>query len=158
VQPARLVAGLARVVVGLGVEIFEGTRVSSITPGCVWTDRGVVEARVVVRATEGFTARLAGQRRTWLPMNSSMIVTSPLPERVWRDVGWAGREVLGDAATPTSTRSAPPTTASPSVVAACRTGSAPATTLTARPAAPGSPRRTSPVARSPTSSSTARPS
>jgi glycine/D-amino acid oxidase-like deaminating enzyme len=98
VQPARLVAGLARVVAGLGVEIFEGTRVSSITPGCAWTDRGVVEARVVVRATEGFTARLAGQRRTWLPMNSSMIVTAPLPERVWRDVGWAGREVLGDAA------------------------------------------------------------
>jgi glycine/D-amino acid oxidase-like deaminating enzyme len=98
VQPAKLVVGLARAVTELGVEIFEGTCVTSIAPGCVGTDRGAVEARFVVRATEGFTARLAGERRTWLPMNSSMVVTAPLPDDVWRSVGWADREVLGDAA------------------------------------------------------------
>jgi glycine/D-amino acid oxidase-like deaminating enzyme len=98
VQPARLVAGLARAVEARGVSIFEDTRVTALEPGAVRTDRGAVTARVVVRATEGFTARLPGERRTWLPMNSSLIVTAPLLASVWAEIGWAGREVLGDAA------------------------------------------------------------
>jgi glycine/D-amino acid oxidase-like deaminating enzyme len=98
VHPARLVAGLARAAEARGVEIFEDTRVTALRPGGVETSRGSVTARHVVRATEGFTARLPGERRTWLPMNSSMIVTAPLPAGAWADIGWAGREVLGDAA------------------------------------------------------------
>ena len=98
VQPARLVAGLAAAAEARGVRIHEGTRATALTPGCVETDRGPVRARFVVRATEGFTARLPGERRTWLPMNSSLIVTEPLPAPVWDRIGWAGREVLGDAA------------------------------------------------------------
>ncbi len=98
VHPARLVAGLARAAEARGVEIFEDTRVTALRPGGVETARGSITARRVVRATEGFTARLPGERRTWLPMNSSMIVTAPLPAGSWADIGWAGREVLGDAA------------------------------------------------------------
>jgi glycine/D-amino acid oxidase-like deaminating enzyme len=52
----------------------------------------------VLRCTEGFTASLKGQRRTWLPMNSSMIATEPLPPEVWETIGWEGRETLGDMA------------------------------------------------------------
>ncbi len=98
VQPARLVAGLARAAQARGVEIVEDTTVTALRPGRVETDRGPVTARFVVRATEGFTAGLPGERRTWLPMNSSLIVTAPLPAPVWADIGWEGREVLGDAA------------------------------------------------------------
>ena len=47
---------------------------------------------IVLRATEGFTARMPGLRRRWLPMNSSMIATDPLPEDVWASIGWEGRE------------------------------------------------------------------
>ena len=67
-------------------------------PGASRPPAAAITARRVVRATEGFTARLPGERRTWLPMNSSMIVTAPLPAGSWADIGWAGREVLGDAA------------------------------------------------------------
>jgi glycine/D-amino acid oxidase-like deaminating enzyme len=59
---------------------------------------GDVTARFVLRATEGFTARLPGQRRTLLPMNSSMIVTEPLSEAAWQEIGWDGREAIGDSA------------------------------------------------------------
>jgi glycine/D-amino acid oxidase-like deaminating enzyme len=31
-------------------------------------------------------------------MNSSMIITEPLPAPSWEEIGWAGREVLSDAA------------------------------------------------------------
>ncbi len=96
VHPAKLVVGLAAAVERLGVTIDEETTVSRIEPGRAVTDRGTVRATHVLRATEGFTAGLAGQHRTWLPMNSSMVVTAPLPAAVWDEIGWADAATLGD--------------------------------------------------------------
>jgi len=96
IQPARLASGLARVVEAAGVQIFENTTVTEILPHLVRTDRGDVKADFIVRATEGFTANLKGLHRTWLPMNSSLIVTEPLSAETWQTIGWEGREVLGD--------------------------------------------------------------
>ena len=98
VLPAALAAGLAAAVTASGVELFEGTPVTSIEPGRARTPTGTVRAAHVLRCTEGFTARLPGQRRTLLPMNSSMIVTEPLSDAVWESIGWAGSETLGDEA------------------------------------------------------------
>ncbi len=98
IHPAKLVAGLAATVERLGVAIHEGTTVREIVPGRAISDRGTVHARHVLRATEGFTADLRGEHRTWLPMNSSMIATAPLPAAVWDEIGWTGRETLGDLA------------------------------------------------------------
>jgi glycine/D-amino acid oxidase-like deaminating enzyme len=104
IQPAKLARGLARVVAGLGVEIFEQTPVTSISPrtgsspATATTPYGTVSADYVIRATEGFTGELAGHHRDWLPMNSSMIATTPLPAEVWERIGWAGSELLGDMA------------------------------------------------------------
>jgi glycine/D-amino acid oxidase-like deaminating enzyme len=104
VQPAKLVTGLARVVEDLGVAVFEGTAVEEIRPRqgasrpAVVTEHGTVYADHVVRATEGFTSSLRGQRRDWQPVNSSMIVTEPVPAQLWEKIGWEGRELLGDTA------------------------------------------------------------
>jgi glycine/D-amino acid oxidase-like deaminating enzyme len=97
-QPARLVRGLADVVERMGVALYEDTPVRDIAAGSVTTDHGVVRAQYVLRATEGFTASLPGRRREWLPMNSAMVVTDPLPDHVWAGIGWAGMETLGDMA------------------------------------------------------------
>jgi len=96
VQPAKLVQGLARVVEGMGVTIYEQTAVTGIEHRRAVTDRGAVRAPVILRCLEGFTATMPGQRREWLPMNSSMVVTEPLSESVRADVGWNGAELLGD--------------------------------------------------------------
>ena len=98
VQPAKLVRGLADVCQRLGVTIYEQTPVTTISPGRAETPLGVVRAPIVLRATEGFTARIRGLRRRWLPMNSAMIATDPMPESLWRTIGWEGRETLGDLA------------------------------------------------------------
>lgn len=98
VQPAKLVQGLASVVCRLGVPIYEQTTVLSMEKGKVTTDRGIVRAEKIVRATEGFTAGIAGNERLWLPLNSAIVVTEPLPDELWDKIGWAGYEVLGDAA------------------------------------------------------------
>jgi glycine/D-amino acid oxidase-like deaminating enzyme len=98
IQPADLVAGLADAVARSGVRLHEGTPVTSIAPGLARTPAGDVRAPFVLRCTEGFTADLPGQRRTLLPMNSSMVVTGPLSESAWKSIGWDGFETLGDEA------------------------------------------------------------
>ncbi|MET0929055.1 MAG: FAD-binding oxidoreductase [Aeromicrobium sp.] len=96
VQPAKLVSGIAAAVERRGVRILERTRARRIDPGVVTTDRGRVRAPRILRCLEGYTAGIRGQRRTWLPMNSAMIVTEPLPAAVWDQIGWSGAELLGD--------------------------------------------------------------
>jgi len=98
IQPAKLASGLADAAERAGVEIYERTRVSEIAPHRLHTSHGVVNADVIVRATEGFTAGLAGLRRLWLPMNSSLIATEPLGAEVWDELHWSEGEVLGDMA------------------------------------------------------------
>lgn len=98
VQPAKLVRGLAAAVERRGVRIYEQTAVTGIAPGLVTTPRGRLRARHIIRATEGFTAGLPGLAREWLPLNSAIVVTEPLPEALWDDIGWQGAEVFGDAA------------------------------------------------------------
>jgi glycine/D-amino acid oxidase-like deaminating enzyme len=97
-HPVKLLKGLAAVVEALGVRIHESTPVTEIRPKHAVTPYGTVRAPYVLRCTEGFTAGIKGARRTWLPMNSSMIVTEPLPASIWETIGWEGREALGDMA------------------------------------------------------------
>jgi len=98
VQPAKLVQGMAAAVERLGVRLYERTSVLSVRPGAAVTDRGTVRATHVLRCLEGFSSGLPGERRSWLPMNSAMLVTAPLPDDVRAQVGWSGAELLGDSA------------------------------------------------------------
>jgi len=97
IQPAKLVQGLARVVERMGVKIVEATTVQGFSKGQVTTDKGHVSAPVILRATEGFTANLKGQRREVLPLNSAIIVTEPLDRATWDAIGWQEHELLSDA-------------------------------------------------------------
>ncbi|MFI6441929.1 NAD(P)/FAD-dependent oxidoreductase [Streptomyces sp. NPDC050759] len=98
VHPVKLVKGLAAAVEALGVTVHEQTPVTEIRPKHAVTPYGTVRAPYVLRCTEGFTAALKGQRRTWLPMNSSMIATEPLTDEQWAAIGWEGGQTLGDMA------------------------------------------------------------
>jgi len=97
IHPARLARGLATAVEAHGVVIHETTRAKAIEPGRVVTDRGTVKAEVVVRATEGFTRSLRGERRTLVPLYSLMIATEPLPDDAWESIGLRHRETFNDA-------------------------------------------------------------
>ncbi|MEU4242795.1 FAD-binding oxidoreductase [Actinoplanes sp. NPDC026619] len=95
-HPAKLVRGLAAAVEARGARIYEGTRVQRIARGLVATDRGSIRAGTVVRALEGYTARLAGHRRALAPVYSLMIATEPLPESDWERIGLKRRETFAD--------------------------------------------------------------
>jgi glycine/D-amino acid oxidase-like deaminating enzyme len=98
VQPAKLVRGLSDAVERLGVPIYEQTTVTGIEKGKVTTNRGTVRAPIIIRATEGFTAGIPGNERLWLPLNSAQIITEPVSDALWDEIGWKGHELLGDAA------------------------------------------------------------
>ncbi|MCP3977501.1 MAG: FAD-dependent oxidoreductase [bacterium] len=95
-DPARLVRGLADSVERSGGTIVEQTAVTSIEPGRVVTDRGIVRAEIIVRALEGYTGSLAGHARTLAPLYSLMVATEPLPESVWNEIGLADRQTFAD--------------------------------------------------------------
>jgi glycine/D-amino acid oxidase-like deaminating enzyme len=95
VHPAKLVRSLADRVAER-VPIYERTPALAIEPGRVRTPYGDLRAEVVVRATEGFTARLAGHRRTLAPVYSLMVATEPLPAELWQRIGLAERETFAD--------------------------------------------------------------
>ena len=96
IHPLRLVRGLAERVEARGVSIFERTAASEIQPGAVITEHGTVRAELVVRATEGYTPSLRGQRRKFIPLYSLMIATEPLSAAAWDEIGLRRRETFAD--------------------------------------------------------------
>ncbi len=98
IHPAKLARGLAAAVERGGVTIYEETPVLEIEAGLVRTSHGTVRAPYVIRALEGYTAGVRGLRRTWVPLNSTMVVTEPLPPEAWEQIGWREPILLGDEA------------------------------------------------------------
>jgi glycine/D-amino acid oxidase-like deaminating enzyme len=97
IHPARLVRGLARAVERLGGEIFERTPVTDYEGGAsprLVTDAGEVRARTVVLAGEAYLARLRKLRRQVLPIYSLIVLTEPLSDEQWAEIGWEGRECV----------------------------------------------------------------
>ena len=95
-HPGKLVRGLAEVVRLRGVQIVEHCRVYAIESHRVHLEDRVIEAKVIVRATEGFTSSLRKQRRELLPIHSLMIATEPLEQRQLNEVGLTDRTTFSD--------------------------------------------------------------
>ena len=97
IHPFRLVLGLAQTVENNGARIHESTRVTSLGDRRLQTDDGVVmQARHIIRATEAWTARLPGHRRTVAPVYSLVVATAPLPQSVWDQIGLADAETFSE--------------------------------------------------------------
>jgi glycine/D-amino acid oxidase-like deaminating enzyme len=101
IHPARLARGLARAVERLGGEIYERTHVTDYEEGGengsgprLVMDSGEVRASTVVLAGEAYLARLRKLRRQILPIYSLIVLTEPLSEEQWAEIGWEGRECV----------------------------------------------------------------
>ena len=99
-QPAQLVDGLVHQLLTRNVRFFGSTRVMEISSQRVSaeTSKGnaTVTAKWIIRATEGFTARMSQYRRDVAPLYSYMIATEPLSEAQWSEIGWTNRETVSD--------------------------------------------------------------
>ncbi|TVR73693.1 MAG: FAD-dependent oxidoreductase [Sphaerobacteraceae bacterium] len=97
VQPAALARGLARAVEKLGVTIFEQTAVTGYETQPrprLKTERGDVWAETLVLAGEAYLSQLPQVGRQIMPMTSHMVVTEPLPDELWAQIGWDKRQVI----------------------------------------------------------------
>lgn len=100
VHPGRLVRGLARAVEARGGRVVERTRVLDIRARDgsrgpqLATAEGIVTADAVVIATEAWTSQLPRRRRSLLPLYSLIVLTEPVDNDTWAQIGWAGHELL----------------------------------------------------------------
>lgn len=97
VHPGRLVRGLARAVERKGGTIYERTPVTAYHPGRdprFDTPYGTVRAKTLVLAGEAYLTRLEPLKRALIPVYSLIVLTEPIPEDRWAEIGWAGRELL----------------------------------------------------------------
>ncbi len=104
IQPATLARGLARVVEQLGATIYETTEVTDYRPAdrrqpgsraALITQRGEVQASVVVLAGEAYLTRLRRLHRALIPVWSLIVLSEPLSDDLWREIGWQAHELVG---------------------------------------------------------------
>lgn len=98
VQPARLVRGLRRVALDMGVRIFENTPVTSFDreqPVVISTPNGSVVADRLVVANNVWASEIPELSRAIVPMTSTIVITEPIPERL-QSIGWQGGEAITD--------------------------------------------------------------
>lgn len=100
IHPGRLVRGLARAVETAGATIVEHTPVTQVLPASadgrarVVTPAGQVTADAVVVACEAWVSQLPDRRRDVLPLYSLIVLTEPIEDEVWEQIGWESHELL----------------------------------------------------------------
>lgn len=100
VHPGRLTRGLARAVERMGARIAEGTAVGAFRArdasgrAALVTARGEVRAPVVVLAGEAYLSELPQLHRQLVPLWSLIVLTEPVTDAQWAEIGWANREVV----------------------------------------------------------------
>jgi glycine/D-amino acid oxidase-like deaminating enzyme len=93
-HPGRLVRGLARVVERRGATIYERTEATDFRGGsrpALLTRHGEVRAKTVVLAGEAYLTRLRRLHRQLMPVYSLIVLTEPLTEAQWAQIGWRSR-------------------------------------------------------------------
>ncbi|MFF8954526.1 NAD(P)/FAD-dependent oxidoreductase [Streptomyces sp. NPDC014894] len=101
-NPARLAWGLKRACLGLGVRIHENTPGLALAPFrsgmAVRTPGGRVFARRVALGTNVFPSLVRRVRPYTVPVYDYALTTEPLTAGQLAEIGWRGRQGLGDAA------------------------------------------------------------
>lgn len=102
VDPGRLAWGLRDACLRLGVRIFEGSAVESVTrDGAglrVRTGRGSVTARQVAVATGAFRGPVRRLRAYVVPVYDYVLMTEPLTGAQLASIGWHNRQGVADSA------------------------------------------------------------
>jgi glycine/D-amino acid oxidase-like deaminating enzyme len=99
-NPARLVRGLKRAVIGAGGRVFEQTPMHHLDETAdgvrVTTPKGTITAQRALLAANAYSAGIPSLSRYVLPFYSYILLTEPLTDEQWKRVGWEGREGMED--------------------------------------------------------------
>ncbi|MBW8738413.1 MAG: FAD-dependent oxidoreductase [Streptomyces turgidiscabies] len=101
-NPAKLVWGLKRACLRLGVRVYEHTPALTLRPYgagmAVRTPYGSVRARRIALGTNIFPNLIKRVRPYTVPVYDYALMTEPLSGTQLADIGWRGRQGLGDSA------------------------------------------------------------
>lgn len=102
IHPGKLARGLARTVERMGATIYEQTEVTDYQPAGAFSRRpsfstisGEVTADVIVLAGEAYLTRLRRLHRSLIPIWSLIVLSEPLSDAVWQEIGWNEHELIG---------------------------------------------------------------
>lgn len=98
VQPAALARGMRRVLLQMGVRIFEGTAVTRFgagSPSRAETPGGTVKAGAAVLALNAWAARWKRFRRAIVVRGSYIVLTAPAPDKL-EAIGWTDGTGVSD--------------------------------------------------------------
>ncbi|MFH2008616.1 MAG: FAD-binding oxidoreductase [bacterium] len=101
VHPARLARGLKRLVMSQGVRVHEHTPVDWVRPGkggpvMVRAGEHTVTAEHALMTTNAWARHFPQLRRKVIPLYTYILLTEPLSQTQWDEVGWDDREGIED--------------------------------------------------------------
>ena len=101
VDPARLVWGLEKACLSLGVKIYENSKVEELIDDSdtvlVKSAYGSIRANKVALATNVYTPLIKSVKKYVIAVYDFQLVTQPLTNEQLESIGWKGREGLSDA-------------------------------------------------------------
>ena len=101
VDPARLVWGLEKACLSLGVKIYENSKVEWLQYQgenvIAHSPYGSITAKKVALATNVFKSLVRSARKYVIPVYDYQLVTEPLTPEQRESIGWANREGISDA-------------------------------------------------------------
>ncbi len=100
-NPAKLAWGWADVIRPMGVEIFENSPVAEIVRENgkirLVTPNGIVRSDKVVMATNAWSHFFKELKRKQVPVWTHIVMTEPLTEKHFEEIGWQNRQGIEDA-------------------------------------------------------------
>ncbi|MGB9736591.1 MAG: NAD(P)/FAD-dependent oxidoreductase [bacterium] len=100
VNPAKLVRGMMKIVQGMGVSVYDRTPVIEVSRNDkihVKTPDGSVIADKLVFATNAYSHLIPQLKRKQVPVFTYIVLTEPLEERHFKEIGWKNRQGIEDA-------------------------------------------------------------
>ncbi|CUT05483.1 NAD(P)/FAD-dependent oxidoreductase [Candidatus Kryptonium thompsonii] len=100
-NPAKLAWGIRKLNLDLGVKIFEYYPVNEVnrhkTHFTIKTNNGILTAEKILFATNAFSHLFPQLRRKQVPAFTYIVLTEPLGEEFFNEVGWKNRQGIEDA-------------------------------------------------------------
>ena len=99
INPAKMARELKRILTSRGVTVYEHSIVTKIEPGetvRLETEHGTVAAKRAVLALDSYGLPLHVRPNRLLPVHTYIILTEPLSDKLYAEIGWTRREGIED--------------------------------------------------------------
>jgi glycine/D-amino acid oxidase-like deaminating enzyme len=99
-NPIKLIDGLKRIALQQGVHIYENSTVRNLMQGQIQTEKGIVRSKKIILATDVYSHFLFPHLlHRFLPLYDYILVSEPLTQSQFQEIGWKNRQGVTDART-----------------------------------------------------------